>query len=164
MTPTETVRLIALIAQLWPNMKINEYTAEAWHPIFEDLPLREAVDAVRSLSRASGGYIAPADIRREAARSAGLLPAPEAEALRMAARVAGDLGTGRGALPEPVRRAYDLMGGSQGFNAPESVTRPQFGRIYREVCDEYVRELLVGDLGHAIKSSERRELESGGNE
>ena len=107
MTPTQTVQLVALITQIWPSMKLNEFTADAWHPILEDLDFADAARAVNLLAKTHDGYIAPADIRRQTAREAGLLPVAEAQALQLAITVAGNMGGGRSALPGPARRAYD---------------------------------------------------------
>lgn len=162
MTPTQTVQLVALISQIWPSMKLNEFTADAWHPLLEDIEFEAAGRAVNILAKTHDGYIAPSDIRRQVVRDAGLLPVSEATALQLAVTVAGNLGAGRRALPRPVQRAYDLMGGSQGFAAPESVIRPQFGRIYREVCAEFERDLLAGHIGRAIRGAALSELQPEG--
>lgn len=160
MTPTETVRLIAEITQLYPSMKINDYTSDAWHPVLEDLTFPDALAAVHSLARTKTGYIAPFDIRHQAAKSAGLLPIAEAEALQMATRVASNEGIGARALPEPVQTAYWRMGGAPAFGASPGTLRPQWGRVYREAAEELEHALLGGDLGTAIEAKRHAALET----
>lgn len=159
MTPTETVRLVAEISQLYPSMKINDYTADTWHPILEDLAYTDALAAVRTLARTKPGYLAPYDIRHQAAKTAGLLPIAEAEALRLAAKVASNEGVGARALPEPVQTAYWRMGGAPAFGASPGTLRPQWGRVYREAAEELENALLGGDLGTAIETRRHAAIE-----
>lgn len=153
MNNAETVALTALITQIWPSMKLNAYSADAWHPVLEDLPYAIAEHAVLILARSHSGYIQPYDIRRQAAKSAGLLAPDEADALQMALDVAGNSGTGASLLPPAVRDAYWAMGGSQGFQALPGVLRPQWGRVYRDCVIAREEQLLAGDLGAAIENS-----------
>ena len=69
MNPTETVALVRLVRRIWPSMRIEEQTPDAWHPLLEDIPLEAAMTAVRAIAKRSGAYVAPADIRREVASS-----------------------------------------------------------------------------------------------
>lgn len=153
MNNTETVALTALITQIWPSMKINAYSADAWHPVLEDLPYAIAEHAVLILAKSHSGYIQPYDIRRQAAKSAGLLAPDEADALQMALDVAGNSGAGASLLPPAVKDAYWAMGGSQGFLALPGVLRPQWGRVYRDCVIAREEQLLAGDLGAAIENS-----------
>lgn len=153
MNNTETVALAALITQIWPSMKLNAYSADAWHPVLEDLPYAIAEHAVLILAKSHSGYIQPYDIRRQAAKSAGLLAPDEADALQMALDVAGNSGTGASLLPPAVKDAYWAMGGSQGFQALPGVLRPQWGRVYRDCVIAREEQLLAGDLGAAIENS-----------
>lgn len=153
MNNAETVALTALITQIWPSMKLNAYSADAWHPVLEDLPYAIAEHAVLILARSHSGYIQPYDIRRQAAKSAGLLAPDEADALQMALDVAGNSGTGASLLPLAVKDAYWAMGGSQGFQALPGVLRPQWGRVYRDCVIAREEQLLAGDLGAAIENS-----------
>jgi hypothetical protein len=153
MINAETVALTALITQIWPSMKLNEYSADAWHPVLEDLPYAAAEHAVLILAKSHPGYIQPYDIRRQAAKTAGLLAPDEADALQLALDVAGAQGTGASMLPPAVKDAYWAMGGSQGFAAMPAVLRPQWGRVYRDCVAAREEQLLAGDLGLAIENS-----------
>jgi hypothetical protein len=153
MNNTETVALTALITQIWPSMKLNAYSADAWHPVLEDLPYAVAENAVLILAKSHSGYVQPYDIRRQAAKAAGLLAPDEADALQMALDVAGNSGTGASLLPPAVKDAYWAMGGSQGFQVPPGVLRPQWGRVYRDCVIAREEQLLAGDLGTAIENS-----------
>lgn len=161
MNRSETVKLVALISQIWPSMKINEFTADVWHDLLEDLDPADAKNAVTTLGRTRSGYIDMHDIRYQCADTAGLLPPDEATALQMAVTVAGNLGTGARMLPPAVREAYWDMGGSQGFAAPRSVLRPQWAKVYRTCCERIERELIGGNLGAAIEHQKRQQLTGG---
>lgn len=154
----ETTALTALIGQIWPSMRIEEFTADAWHLILEDLPYDLAQLAVATLAKARPGYISPYDIRRQAAKTAGLLAPDEADALGQGVTVAGNLGTGASLLPGAVQDAYWAMGGSQGFAAPPAILRPQFGRVYRDAVTAREEQLLGGNLGLAIEEARTAEL------
>lgn len=158
MTPTETVRLIAVISQLWPSMRLDEHTPDAWHVVLDDITLDDALAAVRYLARARTGYIQPADIRRQIAATAGLLPPSEAEALTAAARVAGLRGEGGRALHPAVYQAYRAMGGPTAFEGPPTIIRPQWARIWADVIRRYEDQLLAGDLGHAVDQARKLAL------
>jgi hypothetical protein len=160
MTPTETVRLVAVIRQLWPSMKIDSHTPDAWHLTLDDLHIDDALTAVRHLARARTGYIQPADIRRQVAAAAGLLPPTEAEGLTAAAAVAGAQGLGASKLHPAVYQAYRDMGGPTAFDAPPSVIRPQWGRVWAEVVRRHEDELLAGDLGAAVETTRRAAITS----
>lgn len=158
MTPTQTVQLVTIISQLWPSMKLNEFTADAWHLVLEDLDHDDARGAVIALTKARSGYITPHDIRHQCARAAGLLPPEEAAALQMAVTVAGNLGTGASLLPGPVRTAYWDMGGSPGFQCAPSILRAQWRTVYGDAVEAYERDLLGGDLGTAIAHTKRAQI------
>lgn len=151
MTPTQTVQLVAIISEIWPSMKLGSHTPDAWHTVLGDLPYADAVAAVQHLARTRGGYIAPADIRRQVAAAAGLLAPNEAEALADAAEVAGRQGLGAMHLHPVTYEAYRAMGGPTAFDAPASVIRPQWARVYAAVVTRHEDALLTGDLGTAIR-------------
>lgn len=152
MTPTQTVQLVAIVRQLWPSMKIDQHTPDAWHTALDDLDLADALAAVRYLARTRSGYVMPADIRRQVAAAAGLLPPTEAEALAAAAEVAGAQGLGASRLDPVTYEAYRAMGGPTAFDAPPSVIRPQWARIWSTVAAKHEDALLAGDLGAAVES------------
>lgn len=156
MTPTQTVQLVALVRQLWPSMKIDQHTPDAWHATMDDLPFDEALRAVRHLARTRSGYVMPADIRRRIAAEAGLLPPTEAEALTAAAVVAGSQGAGASRLHPATYEAYRAMGGPTAFDAPPAVIRPQWARVWAAVATKHEEDVLAGDLGAAIE--QRRAL------
>lgn len=150
MTPPEAVQLVRIVRQLWPSMKIEEHTPDAWHMVLDDIELGDALKAVRHLARSRSGYIAPADIRRRVAAEAGLLPLAEAEALNAAARVASLKGVGASGLDLVTQQAYRDMGGATAFEAPMGVLRAQWAKVYHAIAEPYVEELLAGDLGAVV--------------
>lgn len=153
MTSEETTKLVALIAQLWPAMKINEYTADAWHPALADLDIDDAVTAVYALIKSSPGFIGIADIRRRAAAMAGLLAPDEGDAFDMAAKVGLNSGVGARMLPGPVQDAYWQMGGAPAFEDPAGMVRSRWNKVYAGCVAKRETELLVGDLGAAIANT-----------
>jgi hypothetical protein len=160
MTPTETVRLVAEISQIWPSMRLGTHTADTWHPLLADLAYPDALAAVHALGKAQTGYIDPAAVRRQAADTAGLLPPSEGDAFQAVVRVAGDGGRGASALHPAAYDAYRQMGGPTAFDAPPSIVRPQWGRYYAPAAAAHERQLLAGALGTAIETVRRGELEA----
>lgn len=161
MTPTDAVRLISIIKPLWPSMRLDEHTPDAWHVVLDDITLADALAAVRHLAKARTGYIQPADIRRQVAASVGLLPPTEAEGLAEAARVAGLRGEGARNLHPVVYQAYRAMGGPTSFEGLPTIIRPQWARVWADVVRRYEDELLAGDLGHAVEQARKLALTAG---
>lgn len=170
MKPTETVELVGMITQIWPSMKINQHTAKAWHLVLADLPYDAAEQAVANLAKFKQGYIGVADIRRQAAEDAGLLPVEQGIAYDMAAKVGLNLGTGARMLPGPVQDAYWQMGGAPAFEGDAQMVRARWNKIYDACCEKRQKELLSGDLGAsiaaarasvAIEAPRRQEIEGG---
>jgi hypothetical protein len=170
MNNKETAKLVGLIAQLWPAMKINEFTADAWHMVLSDLPLDVAQTAVANLAKAKLGYIGVADIRHQAAEDAGLLYVEQGIAYDMAAKVGLNAGTGARMLPGPVGDAYWQMGGAPAFEGDAAMVRSRWNKIYDACCEKRQKELLSGDLGAsiaiarasaAIDAPRRQEIEGG---
>lgn len=64
MNPTETVRLTRIVASIAPAQKIDEYTADAWQPVLRDVPMVDALEAVRRLAQRQP-FIATSDIVAE---------------------------------------------------------------------------------------------------
>lgn len=153
MNNRETTKLVGLIAQLWPAMKINEFTADAWHPALADLTLDDATTAVYALVKGRPGYISVYDIRHQVAEAAGLLPIEEGIAYDMAAKVALNFGTGARMLPGPVADAYWQMGGAPAFEGDAAMVRSRWNKIYAACCDKRNKELLAGNLGAALRTA-----------
>lgn len=153
MKPTETVELVALITQIWPSMKINKDTAKAWHLVLADLPFDAAQTAVANLAKHKIGYIDVAEIRRQVAEDAGLLPLEEGIAYDLAAKVALNSGTGARMLPGPVQDAYWQMGGAPAFEGDAFMVRARWNKIYAACCEKRNKELLCGDLGIAVATA-----------
>lgn len=170
MKPTETVELVGMITQIWPSMKINQHTAKAWHLVLADLPYDAAQQAVANLAKFKIGYIGVADIRRQAAEDAGLLPIEEGIAYDMAAKVGLNQGTGARMLPGPVQDAYWQMGGAPSFEGDAFMVRARWNKIYAACCEKRTKDLLSGDLGACIllaraaalvEGHQRQEIEGG---
>jgi hypothetical protein len=155
MNRVETIELVAAIGEIWPAMKLTANTPKAWQPLLDDVDQADALHAVRTLAMSRTGYISPADIRRQIAATAGLLAPDEADALRQAAAVAGDHGTGASKLHPAVHAAYRALGGATGFDAPPEILRPQWGRAYRDATRRHEEQLLAGDLTAAIAAANR---------
>lgn len=64
MTPTEAVRLIAFVTQISPAQKFDEFTADAWHTLLEDVPFGDSLEAVKRIGRRQP-FVAPADVIAE---------------------------------------------------------------------------------------------------
>lgn len=160
MNSKETTKLVALIAQLWPAMKINAATPDAWHLVLSDLPFDVAQQAVANLAKSKIGYIGVADIRHQAAEDAGLLAPEEGIAYDMAVKVASNYGTGARMLPGPVQDAYWQIGGAQAFEDSVFMVRARWNKIYAACCEKRVKELLSGDLGSSIAAARSAAIEA----
>lgn len=158
MNGVEMIELVGTIGEVWPSMQLTKHTPKAWQPILGDATLADALDAVQHLARTRTGYISPADIRRQIADSAGLLPPIESEAFAAVVSVAARGGVGASLLHPAVQAAYRAMGGPTGFDAPPAILRPQWGRAYTAAVAAHERELLAGDLGAAVAAHRRLAL------
>lgn len=67
MTPTEAVQLVGIVSQISPAQRIDEYTADAWHMLLDDVELADALEAVRIIGRKQA-FIAPAEVLAEVRR------------------------------------------------------------------------------------------------
>lgn len=54
MNATETVKLCAIIHALCPAQKFDEFTADAWAGVLDDIPFNDAQTAVRTIYRTQG--------------------------------------------------------------------------------------------------------------
>lgn len=61
MRHTQTVELLALISQLCPSQRIDEFTPDAWHPLLTDIDLEDAVAAVYDAASA-GPFVNVSDV------------------------------------------------------------------------------------------------------
>lgn len=64
MNYSETCKLIALVKTLAPAQKFEEFTAEAWHGVLDDVSYKDAADAVKAVGKRQA-FIAPSDIIAE---------------------------------------------------------------------------------------------------
>lgn len=64
---TEVVNLVRLLRAIAPAQKFDDYTAEAWQPILDDVRTEDAFAAVKELGKRLP-FISPADIRAEVRR------------------------------------------------------------------------------------------------
>jgi hypothetical protein len=64
---TEVVTLVRLLRAIAPAQKFDDYTAEAWHPLLDDIRHEDAMAAVKELGKRLP-FISPADIRTEVRR------------------------------------------------------------------------------------------------
>lgn len=78
MRPSDTVRLLALVTQIAPAQKVDEFTPDAWHLVVGDLDYDEAREAVIAVARRQA-WIAPADVVQEALRARARRPRFDAE-------------------------------------------------------------------------------------
>lgn len=51
MTPADAARILELAASIWPNVRDNTHTREAWYLALSKTNLYDALDAVGSLAR-----------------------------------------------------------------------------------------------------------------
>jgi hypothetical protein len=87
MTPQEAVALCRFTAACCPSQKFDEYTADAWGLLLEDVRFVDAKEAVAAVARKQP-FVSPSEIRAEvkkirAKRIAefGAIPPPPAEVL-----------------------------------------------------------------------------------
>ncbi len=57
----QTARLLALV-QIGDNRRVDRAVVAAWHDLVHDLPLDDALDAVRAHRRESTDYLLPAHV------------------------------------------------------------------------------------------------------
>lgn len=62
MNVAETGKLLALI-RVGDNRQVDQATIAAWHDVVSDLPLADALEAVRQHRRTSTEYLMPAHVR-----------------------------------------------------------------------------------------------------
>ena len=156
MTPTETLTLVRLTCALWPAMRLDEHTPDAWHDVLGDLPADLALAAVRRLAKVSRGYIGPADIRREVYRAAGLLAPDPALTFAEVVRVASNWGDGRAGLHPLAAAAYDAMGGARTIaGMPSWAARRDFDQTWERLAGQAENDLLAGDFERATETRPR---------
>jgi hypothetical protein len=152
MTPTDTVALVRLVAELWPAMKLGEYTADAWHDVLADLPPAVALAAVRRLARTRRGFIGPADIRAEAYRAADALAPDPDQVFAAISRVAAADGIGRTELHPLAQQAYAALGGAPGLSAaPRWAARRDFDAAWQRIADTHDTTVLAADYPTVIR-------------
>jgi hypothetical protein len=61
MRPSDTVRLCAVISQMCPAQKLDEYTPDAWHPLLAAYPYADCLAAAQGAA-ATGPFVAVADV------------------------------------------------------------------------------------------------------
>lgn len=61
MRHAESVQVVALISQLCPSQRIDEFTADAWHPLLEPFDLADAIAAVYDAA-ARARYVDVSDV------------------------------------------------------------------------------------------------------
>jgi hypothetical protein len=119
----------------------------------EQLRLPAAGTALVMVERHVSYWLNPAIDPCEACRATGV-GGPDGE-LCVSCKGHGDVVRPLPALPVPVRRALDALGGCRGWrDADASVVRGQFRRLYEEFRADAVREvtdppLLLQAAGHA---------------
>lgn len=145
MTLDETVRVLAVVVSLWPQMRLEAATPDAWHHVLGDLPAADVEAAVIRLGRVQERPPSTATIRREVARAAGALaPDPDA-ALQSLLDVTAHDGEGRSTLHPTVRGLYDALGGCRGIrDASPGTLRAQFRDLYAAASERHDRGILGG--------------------
>lgn len=132
MNGDDVARLLSVAANVWPAMRLEEHTVEAWAMVLDDVPYTDAADALRVIARSQHTPPAVSDVmrevrkvwdQREAAGQPGTITpnvdpddtrayAAEVGAIRKAVRrgtfdpvaySAGGVCLARGATPRPVR-------------------------------------------------------------
>ena len=157
MIAADTVELVAMVAALWPGMKLTEGTPDVWHEVLGDLPLGDAQAAVRMLAKTHPGYIGPADIRKAVYDALGLLAGASPErALAAVVAVASNQGSGRGALEPLAARVYDALGGARVIaDMPAGVLRREFGEMWQRLSGEQNNRLLCADFDRIVRKELR---------
>jgi hypothetical protein len=149
--PNDTVALLRRIAAYSPTMPITDDTPPAWWDLLGDIDLAEALAAVRAHYAATHTWITPADIRRHAARTAGVLPPDPPAALAQARRWLdwrGPAGSPRPRRGEPelhpaTRAACDALGWAFLSDAPDGVVQARWREAYAPAAADAERRALA---------------------
>ena len=64
MNETEVVELVAILSQIAPAQKLDEYTADTWYELLDDISFGDARKAMTRVAKRQS-FVAPADIRAE---------------------------------------------------------------------------------------------------
>jgi hypothetical protein len=150
MTRDDAISLLKRIAVLSPGMPMSDSTPAAWWDLLRDVPMPDAVAAVRAHYAASHNWITPSDIRKRVLRPRGLLP-PDAEtAYEQATRMNRWLDCRIGPEPQihPAAIAAARAMGWDTFDAgPEPVIHRRFVESYAPKAADAAERALATPLG-----------------
>jgi hypothetical protein len=145
MNAEECARLVSVVRTLYPAQRFDdnpENVVRAWGYVVADVEYAEAHAAVVRLARRGVQWVAPGDVRREAAAARNVL-APDVDALLADVReVARREGVGRRALHPVARRVYDSVGGALSIARMDARGLLQLRRVLDEQAQSYDRHRL----------------------
>lgn len=144
MSPTETARILAVIAAAYPRFEVNEITHSVWSEMLGDLEYVVVNDAVRRHICTSRFAPTIAEIREQATGDPDALTAAEAWGELMSAVKRHGYyheTEALNSLPYPVARIAGMIGWREINLCTEvDVLRGQFLRMYQQVAERMARE------------------------
>lgn len=162
MKTSEAMKLVAVLKGAYPRQPTDEGTAEVYLAFLADLDYEAANDAIRRLIQTSRFFPTIAEIRGEVAELAcGLPSVTEATALVLERHRLSDDELAANPLPDAVRKAYRMVGGSWAFRTSENpvALRAQFRDAYAQLRADAVQRIQQAP---ALAAPERRaELAAG---
>jgi hypothetical protein len=144
-TKQEAARLVAGLVALYPHYEVEQATVSAYSRMLEDLDYAAAEAALREHVATNRMFPSVAEIRTLVAERSLGLPTP-ATAWELAEH-ASDVG-GSKALPAPVRRALQYVGGNWAVRTTESpeILRSQFLKAYAEFRQEAIADVQIAPV------------------
>lgn len=147
MRESEALKLVAVLKGAYPRQPTDEATAEVYVGFLVDLDYEQANDAIRRLIQTSRFFPTIAEIREEVAETAcGLPSVTEALAMVLERNHLSDEELAANPLPEAVKKAYRIVGGSWAFRTSENpvALRAQFRDAYAAIRAEEVSQVQRG--------------------
>lgn len=148
MNPTETIKLLRLVAGYHPGFVIGEQVPAVWCEALADVDAADATRAVHQHYAVAGPWITVADIRRRVVAARGLLPPDPEAAYAQARRMNTWLDRRVGPEPEihPAAIAAAREIGWSTFDGLEGVAHRRFVEAYGPVSTAAAEKALTTPL------------------
>lgn len=166
MNPGEASVLVATLKAAYPREVVEEATLAIYSAMLADLSYEEAELAVRDQVATSRFFPTIAEIRRAAAERRLGLPSATSAYEQVLAVIDGGLSVGD--LPNPAKRALDLIGGTWAVRTCEYPLelRRQFKQAYDELRADAIRveiaaptELVFSAAPRSLEQETRKKVE-----